>query len=251
MKSVEVVAYSRADELAYLSLADAMEITKGINARVVGGHMVALLKAVFPVPGSSARYTRDSDVAIETAVASSGAVHDALTSRGYVATAGNHYEKDSGGILPLEIDLLVPSPGSRFVPQRLGGRSFDSAPGVRLALAQDPIDVRVKVTLRDGRKLNVVARLPGVETAVIVKAITYEQRRKLSDLEDLIGLLEIAAHYKRAAIGGWELGAEGASATRAQAIAVLNQLARNVRSLPSVPGIERLTPLVAGLIARS
>jgi hypothetical protein len=63
-RTVEIAATSRADDLALRALAEIVAITTGENVRIVGGQMVALLMAAFPVPGISPRRTRDADTAI-------------------------------------------------------------------------------------------------------------------------------------------------------------------------------------------
>jgi hypothetical protein len=72
-RSVELVATSRADHLALRALAEIVEITTDQNVRIVGGQMVALLLAAFPVSGVAPRRTRDADTAITTELAGSGA----------------------------------------------------------------------------------------------------------------------------------------------------------------------------------
>lgn len=245
---VELVAVSRADDLSYRSLADAIAVTDGVNARVVGGHMVSLLLTAFPVHGVLERRTRDSDVAVETQIAAEGVLHAELTARGYTGRRGNQYERDDDVGPPRQIDLLIPSPDSSFRRQELGGRGFDSAPGLLLALNAAPIVLECGASLLDGSRLEFTARVPSVEVALVLKSITYDQRAESRDLQDLIALLEIAAQHPHDRIGGWALDSSGLTATRAQAAAILRRL-RDARRLPNVPGAPRLPALVAGLIA--
>ena len=65
-RSAEIAATSRADDLALRALAEIVAITSDENVRIVGGQMVALLMAAFPVSGISPRRTRDADTAITT-----------------------------------------------------------------------------------------------------------------------------------------------------------------------------------------
>jgi len=115
-RRAELDATSRADDLALRALAEIVEITGDENVRIVGGQMVSLLLAAFPVAGIAARRTRDADAAITTELASSGVLHDRLVARGWAASAGNHYVRPvpelriSGRVAPeLSVDLLVPS----------------------------------------------------------------------------------------------------------------------------------------------
>jgi hypothetical protein len=88
---VELTATSRADDLALRALAEIVEITSSENVRIVGGQMVSLLLAAFPVSGIAPRRTRDADTAITTELAGSGVLHDWLIARGWIAMAGNNY----------------------------------------------------------------------------------------------------------------------------------------------------------------
>jgi hypothetical protein len=90
-RRAELAATSRADDLALRALAEIVEITSDENVRIVGGQMVSLLLAAFPVSGIAPRRTRDADTAITTELAGSGVLHDRLIDCGWVATAGNNY----------------------------------------------------------------------------------------------------------------------------------------------------------------
>lgn len=118
-KTIETLAIGRADDLAFRALADVATLTQGIESRVVGGQMVGLLANAYPTPATVIRQTADADAAITTQMAASGRVHDLLTDAGYLATAGNSYEKH-GQI----IDLLIPSDRDR--PSRCAFRPWNS-----------------------------------------------------------------------------------------------------------------------------
>jgi hypothetical protein len=142
-RRIELVATAYADELSLRSLAEISAITADQDVRIIGGQMGSLLLAAFPVAGIAARRTRDADAAITTELAGSGLIHQRLLDHGYIATTGNSYTRPApdlavaGGPVPeLAVDLLVPSLDGRFRPQEHGGRSFDSAPGLALALAR-------------------------------------------------------------------------------------------------------------------
>jgi hypothetical protein len=114
-RRAELAATSRADDLALRALSEIVEITGDENIRIVGGQMVSLLLAAFPVAGIATRRTRDADAAITTELAGSGVLHDRLVARGWAPTAGNHYVRPvpelsiSGRAAPeLSVDLLVP-----------------------------------------------------------------------------------------------------------------------------------------------
>ncbi len=135
-RAAELAATSRADELALRALAEIIEITSDKNVRIVGGQMVSLLLAAFPVSGVAPRRTRDADAAITTELAGSGVLHDRLIARGWTATAGNNYVRPvpelglPGQSAPeLSVDLLVPSLDGRLRPSRTStGCSKSSTP---------------------------------------------------------------------------------------------------------------------------
>ena len=92
-RAAELVATSRADDLALRALADAVDITAGEQVRIVGGQMASLLLTAFPVPGVVPRRTRDADAAITTEVASSGVLHERFAAAGYQSASSNRYIK--------------------------------------------------------------------------------------------------------------------------------------------------------------
>lgn len=198
--SVTTVSTSAADDLAFRALADVCEITRDHNVRVVGGQMAKLLLTAFPSARAVPRRTADADAAIETALAVSGDAHEALVKAGYEPHAGNSYVKAGQ-----QIDLLVPSRTGRFQREEHGGRGFDAAPGTALALATPPITIRATAVLSDGRSLTFTARVPSVEIAVVLKALSYRSRLAQRDLVDLHNLLWVVEQHDADAIGGWSL----------------------------------------------
>jgi len=249
----ELAALSRADDLALRALAEIVEITGDENVRIVGGQMVSLLLAAFPVEGIAARRTRDADAAITTELAGSGVLHDRLIARGWIPGAGNHYVRPvpelsiSGRAAPdLSVDLLVPSLDGRFRPARHGGRAFDSAPGLAPALVAEPIEVETRVRLLDGSRLTFVARVPTVEMAVVIKAYAYASRRLGRDAEDIYRLLEIVEGYPPDAIGGWRLDTADLRGSRRDAAVRLQDLGRQSRRLSNAGfPAARLATLIA------
>ena len=63
-RSAEIAATSRADDLALRALAEIVAITSDENVRIVGGQMVALLMAAFPVPGISRSEEHTSELPV-------------------------------------------------------------------------------------------------------------------------------------------------------------------------------------------
>jgi hypothetical protein len=257
-RRVALAATSNADELSFRSLAEVSEITADQNVRIIGGQMASLLLAAFPVPGIETRRTRDTDAAITTELAGSGVVHQRLLDRGYVATSGNSYarpvpELGAAGVpVPeLAVDLLVPSLDGRFRPEEHGGRAFDAAPGLAPALAADPIVIDVAARLLDGAVLEFTVRVPTVELALVVKALSYGSRLQARDVEDIYRLLEIADAHAADEIGGWQLPAASLRGSRRDAAVQLHELARRTRRMsgPAVPA-ARLAALIVSLVGR-
>lgn len=243
--TIETVATSRADDLAFRALADVAAATAAFETRIVGGQMVSLLTTAYPTPDAFTRQTADADAAITLELAASGALHDLLTVAGYAATAGNSYEKHGQ-----RIDLLIPSDRSMFARQELGGRGFDAAPGLHLALASTPIHATVNVVLTDGTPLSFEIRLPTVEVALVLKAAAYASRRASKDLTDLHNLLQIVRHYEPEAHGGWRLDQPGLTGVRGDAQRTLHHVADTARRNASI-AVAGVRPEVLAALIRS
>lgn len=224
-RRVETVATSRADDAAFLALRDAVRATAQVEARIVGGQMVSLLTQAYVSGGVISRRTADADAGFGPLVAASGDVHAALLEAGYAAIRGNHYELDDR-----RIDLLVPAAAGRFAPAMHGGRAFDSAPGLHLALAAEPLHLDVRAILTDGREIEVTARTPTVEAAVVLKSLAIESRHATKDVVDVFNLLTIRRDFHTDEIGGWRLGTGPLVGSRADAAAALHGLADRARA---------------------
>ncbi len=243
--AIETLATSQADDLAFRALADVATITTGLEARIVGGQMVALLATAYPTPAAVIRQTADADAAITLELAASGEIHDLLSEAGYNATSGNSYEKHGQ-----RIDLLIPADRSTFTRQVQGGRAFDAVPGLHLALAAAPIHASVYVLLTDGKSLTFVVRLPTVELAIVLKAGAYGSRGAAKDLTDLHNLLQIAHAHDPETHGGWRLHEPGLSGARGDAQRTLHHVASTARRNPAM-GAAGVRPEVLAALIRS
>lgn len=220
MRSVTLASTSRSDDAALHALRDASLAISGLaEACIIGGQMTALLSAAFGRAATIARRTMDADAAVSPTIAAAGSLHDLLTDRGYRAQASNRYVLDDR-----VIDVLVPATSGAFEPAEYGGRSFDSAPGLHLALV-GMLDLEVTAILLDGTSVHFPTRVPGVERALIVKALAYESGRRQKDLVDLFNLLSIRDEYEPAEVGGWRIGESAGTGARRDAAAVLRRLA--------------------------
>lgn len=226
-RSFSTFSSSRADDQAFLALADATRVTADLeDTRVVGGLMVSLLLESFPTAGFVVRRTADVDTAVSVHIAQSGTMHGRLREAGYTASSGNSYRKGDQ-----VIDLLVLSGSNRFTSEEHGGRGFDAAPGLSLAIAGAPITHHLDAVLSDGTSLQVSGRTPSVEHAVVLKALASAGRSQLKDLIDLYNLLLIAEQYPRESIGGWRLDEANVKGSRLDAV-------RQLSSLRTMPGLR-------------
>ncbi|NQX14137.1 hypothetical protein HQQ80_21125 [Microbacteriaceae bacterium VKM Ac-2855] len=235
------------DDLALRSLIDVARILDADDSScIVGGQMVSILTTAFPVAGVEIRRTADTDAGIAPAIAASGRIHEQLSSAGYKEESGNRYTK---GVDPdrMVVDLLVPSPSGEFAAAEYGGRAFDAVPGLHLALHGHALTVDVGVTQLDGDHQRLEVRVPGVEAAVVLKALSYSSRRASKDVEDLYSLLHIANAYGSEEIGGWSLRAEPLSGSRKDASRSLHALARALR-MGVVIGADQIPAEVFGAL---
>lgn len=187
-----------ADDNGMRALRDVAAVAADIEYRVIGGHMVRLLRHVYKVPGIP-RLTSDADTGIDVNVASTGDLHDRLTALGYIAESGNRYVRGEQAV-----DLLVPAaakPGKQII----GERAFDGAPGLRVALALPPIEIAVTARLTDGDMIEFEVPVPDVEAAFVLKMLARTVRDSERDLQDIETLLEIVASQPEYRASPWRL----------------------------------------------
>ncbi|WP_229568850.1 hypothetical protein [Rhodococcus sp. RDE2] len=252
MTEVDVIAASNAADRGLRALADLAAAARGSNYRVIGGHMVHLLARVYPASEAVARVTADADAGMDTVAAADTGLHDALVERGYRRVAGNHYEAPSGEGEPLAVDLLVPGTGGRGIERvEYAGRGFDAIPGLNLALASEPVEVRVRAQLTTGRGLRFEVPIPDVEQAVVLKALSWRSRLAAKDVTDLCTLL-VSAHEHREQLPGWRLDTP-LRGSRGDAAGALYELAAMIDRRRQVEGLtisaERLSALIRTHVA--
>jgi hypothetical protein len=198
MASVVVACTAVADDNGMRALHDVAAVAADVEYRVIGGHMVRLLRHVYNVPGAP-RLTSDADTGIDVNVASTGDLHARLTALGYEAECGNRYERGEQAV-----DLLVPAafkPGKQII----GERAFDGAPGLRVALALPPIEIAVTARLTDGDMIEFEVPVPDVEAAFVLKMLARTVRDSGRDLQDIETLLEIVASQPEYRASPWRL----------------------------------------------
>ena len=190
---IAVVSTSVAGDQGYRALADVADVAQGVNYRIIGGHMVQLLQHVYPVSDAHVRLTADADAGVEPQVAAAGNLHGGLIEAGYEAVQSNSYQRLVGDEV-LSVDLLTEAEvGNR--PIELGGRMFDAAPGLRLALNEAPLNLEVSVSMFGGDSLSFSTYVPDVEEALVLKALAWDVRMAERDIADINSLLEIVAAH--------------------------------------------------------
>ena len=245
---VEILAASNAADRGLRALADLAAAAAGSNYRVVGGHMVHLLGHLYPTD-SAARVTADADAGMETVAAADATFHTALLARGYRLVTGNHYEAPSGDDTPLSVDLLVPGTGGgRLERVEYAGRGFDAIPGLTLALASDPVQVRVRARLTTTEILRFEVPVPGVEQAVVLKALAWRSRLTAKDIADLCTLLTII-HEHRDRLPDWKLHTARTGA-RKDAARALHELVTILDRGQRIDGLTIAPARLSGLIRR-
>ncbi|MFD6156728.1 hypothetical protein ACFWF7_19335 [Nocardia sp. NPDC060256] len=191
MIELEIESSSRAEDGAYLALADAASAATALDSwAVVGGHMVNLhvLRSGVSIP---LRATRDADLAVELLTIRDGALLDRLRGMGYDnPRAGNRFERSVGGTAAT-IDLLAPSFTNRHVPDLDAGPiAVDGIPALHVALARTPIWIALSAKLIDRTRVSARIAIPDIATALCLKVFAYAQRLAPRDAEDIGRLLE-------------------------------------------------------------
>ncbi|MEN4464255.1 hypothetical protein ABFV47_25135 [Mycolicibacterium fortuitum] len=195
---VTVACTATADDNGMRALYDVSTVATDLDYRVIGGHMVRLLRHVYDVPGIP-RMTSDADAGIDEQVAVAGEFHNQLTALGYTDIRGNRYELGEQAV-----DLLVPiqvRAGRRII----GQRAFDGAPGLRLALASPPIQVAVTARLTDSTYLEFEVPVPDVEAAFVLKMLAWTVRHSDRDVKDIETVLEIVASQPQYCASPWRM----------------------------------------------
>lgn len=248
MLTLKVISTSVASDLGYRALADLAFCGAKLKYVVIGGHMVQLLIQAYPTPLAIQRATRDADAGLEQAEVAGQGLQEALLKLGYQPTNTNRYEMGNG-FAKRQIDILV-DVGKPGKPAVIAGKQFDHAPGLMLALAEEPLDVAVEVRLKNGEYLSFEVPVPRVETALILKALAWRSRKADKDTADILALLEIVQLHKKS-LNGWQLQDSKAATlgTRKDAAVVLHQMATSNDRRPlslgeGRPGGPRLSALI-------
>lgn len=231
MVDAHLISTTAADDAAFLALRDlAAVLGDEQGTGIIGGQMVSLLMAGFPSPGFIPRRTNDADGGVPRAFAASGAVHERLLACGYQPSNGNRYTRFSGDA-ELALDILVPNLDVRLGTETLGGRRFDSMPGLGVTLATR-LDIDVFATLSSGEEMQFTAHVPTLEGAIILKAYAWAGRHAHKDALDLYSLFRIGESHDIDVLGGWRLDETPPVGARRDAGRILHKLARTWEAQP-------------------
>lgn len=225
---VIVHAISISDALGYRGQhAVAQAVATHGDYRIIGGQMVRMLLHIYPTTNAVLRSTLDTDAGAER-VQIIGPITQNLIAAGFVKQGGNVYSKAVGPEEYVEINLLLSRSGAtqgiRPLPVANVGQ-IDTLPELSFALATPPLVVNVEAHLENDEILKYQTRIPDLETAVVLKAHSWQNRRAAKDLADLHSLLEIRDLHPQSA---WQLNATNQRGFRKDSVHILNELASRI-----------------------
>ncbi|AYA24358.1 hypothetical protein C6369_007520 [Rhodococcus rhodochrous] len=117
-----------------------------------------------------------------------------------------------------------------------------------LALASDPIRVRVRARLTTTETLRFEVPVPGVEQAVVLEALAWRSRLAAKDIADLCTLLTII-HEHRDRLPDWKLHTARTGA-RKDAARALHELVAMLDRGQHIDGLTITPARLSGLIRR-
>ena len=246
---------SLAQDAAYRGMADVAAAWRDRvdDYRVVGGHMVSVHVARFPVD-VPVRGTLDTDVGMEARLLATGDPVQELRELGYTLVEGNRMSRSVNGHDAV-IDILIPATGTRARHNRKVGDLFvDEAPALRYAaVAARPAYLpQLEVRLTTGAMLEYVSPIPDLVAAVCLKVAAFESRGAGKDAFDVWRLLEVA-YAAGMSVDGWP--AKMPTATRTAELLrrdFLNPAGGGVLAATDVPARQaRIRLLTQSLVGRS
>ena len=202
-----IAAASVGDDVGFVAMADlsaALAEVKGIETRLIGGHMVTLHVQRWKLGHQLYRETRDTDLGLPPVAIRDGHLIDLLKSRGYERTTGNTYTRSIKDV-PVtvqgmeehdaSIDLLVPAYTSRARDSLKISDDLTTTevPGLAEALKRPGIAVSLELQRLNGDVLSAELTLPDEVSALALKALVWRRRGATNDAIDLWRTLEVAA----------------------------------------------------------
>ena len=157
------------------------------SVRLIGGAMVTLHVRRLGLTHVDIRATADADIALPYQVVAEGSVVDRLSEVFDTREGGNRWTSPQPDGSLLALDVLVHHPRAGKAPVMIGGRQFDRAPGLWVALQRTHVPVQIVAS-----DFEVVVSLPDVIGALSLKLGALSVRTESKDAEDVLRLLECA-----------------------------------------------------------
>lgn len=202
LNRLSLVSVSRAQDLAFVALADVARATHGLNdVRLIGGQMITLQAYRWGLGAELFRESKDADIGITEAIARDEGIVARLEAVDYRQRRGGEFvrvleqeSEDSGDSLEATIDVLVPARTSRARESRRVSKDLvtSEVPGLTTALRRPAVGVAVSMTSLDGTMLEANIALPDEVSTVVLRAFAWQKRLSDTDAEDIWRSLEIA-----------------------------------------------------------
>jgi len=244
-----LAAASVTDDLGFVAMADvssALAELDEVESRLIGGHMVTLLVQRWGLGRELYRETQDTDLGIPPIAVRDGRLIQLLKDRDYIRTSGNTYAKKVDDIpvavegadeRSASIDLLVPAYTSRARDnvEVSADLTTTEVPGLAEALMRQGVTVSPELLRLNGNTITAELTLPDESSAVVLKALAWQQRAASKDAVDLWRTLEVAA------VAGVSIGAfAGDSGKRAEEIARQSFQRVNDGAMKAITSAQRL-----------
>ncbi len=195
-------AASVADDLGFVALADVALACEGIEALVIGGHMVQLHVYRWGLGAELYRQTQDADLGMGRLAAKDPGVTDRLRDLGYRRTAGNVFERDVGDISVAApegrphcavVEVLVPTYTSRARHSLWLGHHLTTAevPGLAEALKRPAVTCQLRLTRLNNQVLETTVSLPDEVSALVLKVLVRGERLEDRDAVDIWRCTEV------------------------------------------------------------
>ncbi|MGP8206696.1 MAG: hypothetical protein ACLQVK_11725 [Acidimicrobiales bacterium] len=195
-------AASVADDLGFVALADVALACEGIEALVIGGHMVQLHVYRWGLGAELYRQTQDADLGMGRLAAKDPGVTDRLRDPGYRRTAGNVFERDVGDISVAApegrphcavVEVLVPTYTSRARHSLWLGHHLTTAevPGLAEALKRPAVTCQLRLTRLNNQVLETTVSLPDEVSALVLKVLVRGERLEDRDAVNIWRCTEV------------------------------------------------------------
>lgn len=205
MSRLRLIAGSVADDVGFVALADVAAILiDGLDARLIGGHMVQLHVMRLGLGEELYRETQDADLGVPLTVGRDNTLVDRLLELGYVRIAGNRFGRvlddipirgpggDPGSPQAI-IDILVPAYTSRSRQNRRVADNLTTTevPGLAEAFKREPLVVDLDLLRLNDALLQASIPIPDEATTLFLKFRAWQVRAASKDAADVWRCLEV------------------------------------------------------------